>query len=89
MKYMIIERYRPGRVKEIYERFDVKGRMMPEGVNCIGSWSNTDVTVWYQLMESDSEEKLQEWIRCWSDLVDFEIVPVISSATARGKVFTK
>lgn len=89
MQYMIIERYRPGRVKEIYERFDEKGRMMPEGVKYIGSWINTDVTVCYQLMESDSEEKLQEWIRCWSDLVDFEIVPVISSATARGKVFTK
>jgi hypothetical protein len=38
-------------------------------------------------MESESVEKLQLWINQWKDLVDFEVVPVISSARAKEKVF--
>ncbi len=89
MQYMIIERYRPGKMKEVYRRFDEKGRMMPDGVLFIGSWINEDVTVCYQVMETDSVDRLQEWISHWNDLVDFEIIPVIQSAQAREKVFSE
>jgi Protein of unknown function (DUF3303) len=85
MVYMIIERFHPGKVKELYNRFDEKGRMMPEGVNYINSWINEEVSICYQLMESPSIEKLQEWISHWNDLADFEIIPVISSAEAKQK----
>ncbi|MBL0183002.1 MAG: DUF3303 family protein [Chitinophagaceae bacterium] len=89
MLYMIIERFHPGKVEDLYRRFDENGRMMPDGVNYINSWINEDVTICYQLMESDSVEKLQEWISNWNDLADFELIPVISSAEAKAKVFTK
>lgn len=89
MLYMIIERFHPGKVQELYKRVDEKGRMMPEGVAYINSWINEDVSVCYQVMESASEEKLQEWISNWNDIVDFEVIPVTSSAEARAKVFTK
>ena len=85
---MIIERFRPGKVKDLYKRFDEKGRMLPEGVHYINSWINAEVSICYQVMETDSEAKLQEWISHWNDLVDFEIIPVISSAMAREKVFS-
>ena len=88
MLYMIIEKFHAGRVGELYARFAEKGRMTPEGVTYINSWINEPVTVCYQLMESSSEEKLQEWISHWNDLADFEVVPVISSAEARAKVMT-
>ena len=88
MLYMIIERFYPGKVKEIYKRFAEKGRMMPEGVNYINSWINEDVSICYQVMESDSEEKLKEWISHWDDLAGFEIIPVITSAEAKQKVFS-
>ena len=40
-------------------------------------------------MESESPEKIQEWISQWNDLVDFEVIPVITSAKAKEKVFTE
>lgn len=87
MLYMIIERFRSGKVKELYKRFEEKGRMLPVGVNYIDSWISEDVTVCYQVMESDSKEKIHEWISRWNDLVDFEVTPVITSAEAKQKVF--
>jgi Protein of unknown function (DUF3303) len=89
MQYMIIESFHPGKVKIIYQRFGEKGRMLPEGVSYINSWLNEPVTICYQLMESESVEKLQEWIDKWKDLMEFEVVPVISSAQAKEKVFKK
>ena len=86
MLYMIIEKFHQGKVKNLYQRFDEKGRMLPDGVEYIDSWINEDVTACYQLMESEKEELLYEWTAHWNDLVDFEIIPVISSAQARKKV---
>ncbi len=87
MQYMIIERFHPGKVKIMYLRFEEKGRMLPEGVHYINSWINEPVTICYQIMETESPEKLQEWIDLWKDLADFEVVPVISSAAAKKKIF--
>ena len=87
MQYMIIERFHPGKVKELYRRFAENGRMLPDGVQYINSWINETVTVCYQVMEAESPDKLQEWIRQWNDLADFEVVPVISSAQAKEKAF--
>ena len=86
MQYMIIERFHPGKEKTMYRRFAEKGRMLPQGVNYINSWINEPVTICYQVMESESPEKLQEWIDQWKDLVNFEVVPVISSEQAKKKV---
>ncbi|MGQ0740624.1 MAG: DUF3303 domain-containing protein [Bacteroidota bacterium] len=89
MQYMIIERFRPGKVKEMYRRFEEQGRMLPDGVTYINSWINEDITVCWQVMEAPSSEKIQKWISKWNDLVDFEVVPVISSAEAKKKVFAE
>ncbi len=87
MLYMIIERFHPGKVKELYKRFDEKGRMMPKGVHYLNSWINEEVSICYQVMESESEEDLHEWISHWNDLADFEVMPVITSAQAKEKIF--
>jgi hypothetical protein len=84
---MIIERFRPGKIRNVYKRFEEKGRMMPEGLKYVNSWIDEKITTCYQVMETDSSEKLNEWISHWNDLVDFEIIPVISSAQAKQKVF--
>ena len=86
MLYMIIERFHADKVKELYKRFDEKGRMMPEGVKYVNSWINEDITVCYQVMEATSITYLHEWIANWNDLVDFEIIPVISSAEAKKRL---
>jgi len=86
MLYMVIEHYHPGKLKVLYQRFDEKGRMLPDGVTYIDSWINEDITVCYQLMESDSLDKLNEWTSNWNDIVDFELIPVISSSEAKNSV---
>jgi len=87
MQFMVIEKFKPGRVKEMYKRFEEKGRMLPEGVSYVASFISSDLRVCWQVMEAGSPEKLNTWIDCWKDLVDFEVVPVISSAEAKQKVF--
>jgi hypothetical protein len=82
---MIIEYFHPGLVKELYRRFDEKGRMLPEGVKYINSWINEDMTTCYQVMESDSIDKLHEWFKNWDDIVDFKIIPVLTSTEAKKK----
>ena len=89
MLYMIVERFHPGKVKTLYKRFEEKGRMTPEGVNYVNSWITEEVTVCYQVMETDSVEKIYEWMIHWNDLANFEIIPVITSAQAKEKVFAQ
>ena len=43
MQYMIIEKFRPGLEKAMYQRFEEKGRMLPDGVIYINSWISEDV----------------------------------------------
>lgn len=88
MLYMIIERYRPGKAKDLYKRFEEKGRMLPDGVLYINSRIDSYLRTCYQVMESETEQKLQHWISNWNDLADFEVIPVISSAQAREKVLS-
>ncbi len=80
-KYMVIESFKPGRVDAIYNRFDEKGRMLPDGLMYIDSWLSSDRTCCYQLMETDNYNLFEIWIAKWDDLTDFEIIELIDSPT--------
>ena len=62
---------------------------MPDAVRYINSWIDEDVKTCYQVMETNDLNKLHEWISYWEDLADFEIIPVITSAQAKEKVFRR
>ncbi len=82
MQYMVIERFRNGEAVPVYRRFREKGRMAPEGLKYVSSWITHDFCTCYQVMECDDPNLLTEWISHWDDLVDFEVLPVMSSAEA-------
>jgi uncharacterized protein DUF3303 len=82
MLYMIVERFRNGDAVAVYRRFRERGRMAPEGLTYVSSWVTTDLTTCYQVMECEDRSLLQQWMARWSDLVDFEVIPVITSAQA-------
>ncbi len=84
--FLIIETYKPNKRDEVYQRFSKKGRMLPAGVEYINSWVTEDLQMCYQIMTAKSKEKLMAWIANWEDLVDFKIVPVISSEEAKRKM---
>ena len=89
MVYMVIEHFRAEKLKELYQRYEAKGRMLPEGVHYVNSWIDENVNTCYQVMESESKQKLLEWVNHWSDLADFEIIPVISSAEAKQRAMSR
>jgi hypothetical protein len=37
-------------------------------------------------MESESREKLQEWMDNWARFCDWEVIPLITSAQAKEKI---
>ena len=89
MTFMVIEHFYTNKLKELYDRFDKKGRLLPDGVSYVNSWIDENVRTCYQIMESPSIELLMEWIKQWEDLAEFEIIPVISSAQAKKIVLSK
>ena len=76
---MIIETFKDGDPRPIRERFVHCGRMLPEGVSYHGSWIDPETTQCYQVMEAPDLQQIQQWTQAWDDLVDFEIIPVLSS----------
>lgn len=84
--YLVIEKYQSGKTEAIYQRFAAKGRMLPQGVQYIDSWVEENLQKCYQIMESDHLESLQEWVDKWNDLVDFEIIPVLSTKEVQQKI---
>ncbi len=81
---MVVEHFKDE--VEIYRRFREKGRMMPEGLNYVSSWIDTDFKKCFQLMETDDARIFDEWIANWNDIMNFEIFPVISSNEAAEKI---
>lgn len=75
-KYMVVERFKDGCWDKAYERFHAKGRLLPNGLKYLNSWTNEELRVCYQLMETKSPELFELWFSRWQDLVDFELVPI-------------
>jgi hypothetical protein len=83
---MVIETYRQG-PGPVYARAGERGRMLPPGLEYLDSWIEAPgLDRCFQLMETEAPSLFDEWIANWDDLVEFEIVPVISSAEAAGRV---
>ena len=80
MLYMVIEHFKPNSTKLIGQRFQQRGRMLPEGVTYHASWVEAGGARCFQIMEAASPEMFASWMSHWRDLMDFEIVPVLASA---------
>jgi hypothetical protein len=78
MLFMVIEHFREQNAKAVYRRFGDKGRLMPDGVGFVGSWVTADLSRCFQIMECADVTLLQRWVAEWSDLVQFEIIPVVA-----------
>jgi hypothetical protein len=52
----------------------------------ISSWVSQDLARCYQIMECDDRGLLEQWMRRWEELVEFEVIPVITSAEAAAAI---
>jgi len=82
MLFMVIESFKNSDAAPVYRRYREQGRMMPEGLKYLDSWVERDLGRCFQLMECDDPKLLQQWTGHWQDLVDFEIVSVVTSKEA-------
>jgi hypothetical protein len=83
---MVVERFRNRDPVPVYARFRAQGRLAPDSVLYINSWVSEDLASCFQVMECDSRAALDRWIENWTDLVEFEVIPVVSSAEASVRV---
>ncbi len=82
MHYMVIEHFRNGDALPVYRRFRDQGRLAPEGLRYIASWVTNDLRRCFQIMECEDPNLLAQWTARWEDLIEFEIMPVLTSAEA-------
>ncbi len=84
--YMVIENFKNGDAVPVYRRFRDRGRLAPEGLSYVASWVDYKLERCYQLMETDDRALLDQWMANWSDIIDFEVHPVISSKEAAERI---
>ena len=84
--FMIVEHFRDADAKPVYRRFRERGRMAPEGLTYVSSWVDENLATCYQVMETDDRSLLDEWMRNWQDLVEFEVHRVMTSQEAAQRV---
>lgn len=82
---MVVERFTHGPA-QVYERAAERGRMLPDGLEYVDSWIDERLDRCFQLMRTDAPGLFDDWTARWSDLAEFEVVPVIGSAEAAARV---
>ena len=53
MLFMVVERFKPGTIPDIYRRLRDEGRSLPEGLTYEGSWIEAGFGRCFQLMACD------------------------------------
>jgi Protein of unknown function (DUF3303) len=82
MLFMVVEHFKNGDADSVYRRFREKGRLTPTSLKYVDSWVSSDLKRCFQMMESPDRALIDEWIAQWTDLIDFEVTSVITSAEA-------
>ena len=81
---MVVETFVRG-ARPVYERLAERGRMLPPGLVYVDSWVDAGLERCFQLMETDDPSLLETWTASWSDLVEFEVVPLVASDEAAAR----
>jgi hypothetical protein len=84
--YLVIEHFKNQDPVPVYRRFRDHGRLAPEGLTYVTSWITTDLAHCYQIMDCADRALLDQWMDRWRDLVDFEVLPVLTSAQAQAQL---
>jgi hypothetical protein len=83
---MVVERFRDHNARPVYERAAERGRMMPDGLVYLDSWVEAGFGRCFQLVRCDDLALLMTWVAHWADLVEFEVIPVVTSSQASAVV---
>ncbi len=82
MLFIVIEHFKKRDAKAVCSRLQEKGRGLPDGLKCVGTWVEDNFDRCLHLMECDDWHLFQPRLAYWEDLAEVEIVHVVTSAQA-------
>ncbi len=77
-KYMVTYTLQSENRNEAIKRFGTDAINAPEGVTQLGQWHSVARGGGYGLVETDDPAKITGWILKWSDIISYEIEPVLT-----------
>ncbi|HKJ32836.1 MAG TPA: DUF3303 family protein [Balneolales bacterium] len=63
---------------EVQDRFRKTGAQPPEGVRLQGRWHSVNGNKGFILAESSDLPAIGKWVQEWSDMLNFDVTPVLS-----------
>ena len=87
--YMITWRLPPATRNESIKRFmNTDARRAPEGLTELSRWHAARGDGGYTVVETDHPKNITNWLLQWSDLLSYEVEPVITDEEL-GELFQK
>lgn len=68
----------PEQRNDTQERFKATGALPPSGVTMRGRWHCVQGHKGFVVAESSDAEAIAKWIHEWTDLLSFEVTPVLN-----------
>ncbi len=88
-KYMIAWELPKENRNEAIDRFMEGSRLQPpDGVTHIDRWHSAAGGLGWGIAEADDPKHIADWIHNWSDLIDYEVYPILNDEEM-GEVFAK
>ena len=78
MLFHITYEFSPGERNNAQERFKETGALPPDGVTMHGRWHSAAGHVGFLVAESSDTVAIGKWMQSWTDLLSFEITPVLT-----------
>jgi hypothetical protein len=80
LKYIITFELTTTGYKERVKRFLDTGALPPDGATMHGRWITLGHNKGFMLVESDDPGSILGWLSQWTDLINFEVHPVLEDA---------
>ena len=78
MTFHITYQFLPGQRDAAQKRFQETGALPPAGVTMTGRWHCAQGHRGFLIAESSDAEAIAKWIQDWTDLLTFEVTPVLT-----------
>ena len=78
MIFHITYQLSPERRTEAQGRFKQTGALPLAGVTMLGRWHSVEGLRGFTIAESSDAVAIAKWVQSWTDLLTFEIVPVVN-----------
>jgi len=71
---------------KVHERFKETGGLPPAGVSMTGRWHSVEGNKGFLIAQASDGESIARWLQEWTELISFEVVPVLTDDAFRDVV---